>query len=82
VGGITDVVLEDQTALLSEITDEIVFCNNLLRLVNDASIRQKFSKAGQAHVLNKFGYQRLVNDMSTLYMDLLDKKNHRNNRSL
>jgi glycosyltransferase involved in cell wall biosynthesis len=77
VGGIADVVLENKTALLSDITDEKAFCNNLLKLVNDISMREKFSHAGQEYVLNRFGYQRLVADMSNLYRDLLDKKNHR-----
>jgi glycosyltransferase involved in cell wall biosynthesis len=77
VGGIADVVLENKTAFLSEITDEKTFSNNLLQLVNDAELREKFSNAGKDHVVNKFSYHRLVNDMSGLYHDLLDKKNHR-----
>jgi len=80
VGGIADVVLENKTALLSDIADEKAYCNNLLQMVNDVSMRQKFSNAGQEYVLNKFGYQRLVADMSGLYRDLLDKKNHSNKR--
>jgi len=76
VGGIADVVLENQTALLSEITDEKTFSNNLLRLVNDPELREKFRNAGKEHVVSKFSYHRLVNDMSGLYHDLLDKKNH------
>ena len=77
VGGIADVVLENQTALLSDITDEKTFCNNLLQLVNDEALRQKFSNAGKDHVICKFSYHRLVNDMSSLYYELIDKKNHR-----
>lgn len=77
VGGIADVVLENKTALLSEITDEKTFSDNLLMLVNDSSLRRKFSNAGKDHVISKFSYHRLVNDMSSLYHALLDKKNHR-----
>lgn len=77
VGGIADVVLENKTALLSEITDEKSFSDNLLRLVSDPGLRQKFSNAGKEHVVNKFSYHRLINDMSSLYHDLLDKKNHK-----
>ncbi len=74
VGGIADVVLENKTALLSEITDEKTFSNNLLQLVSDPELRKKFSHAGKDHVVSKFSYQRLVNDMSGLYHDLLYKK--------
>ena len=77
VGGIADVVLENKTALLSGIIDERTFSNNLLQLVNDRELRQRFSNAGKDHVVNKFSYHRLVKDMSCLYNDLLDKKNHR-----
>jgi glycosyltransferase involved in cell wall biosynthesis len=77
VGGIADVVLENRTALLSEITDEKTFSDNLLLLVNDPALRQRFSNAGKDHVVSKFSYHRLVNDMSSLYYDLLDKKDHR-----
>jgi len=80
VGGIADVVLENKTALLSDIADEKQYCSNLLHMVNDISMRHKFSNAGQEYVLNKFGYQRLVADMGNLYRDLLDKKNHSNKR--
>ncbi|HET6724259.1 MAG TPA: glycosyltransferase [Chitinophagaceae bacterium] len=76
VGGIADVVMENKTALLSEITDEKTFSDNLLMLVNDPSLRRRFSNAGKDYVINKFSYHRLVNDMSGLYHDLLDKKNH------
>jgi hypothetical protein len=39
--------LENKTALLSDIADEKEYCNNLLQMVNDVSMRQKFSNAGQ-----------------------------------
>ena len=74
VGGIADVVMEDKTALLSEITDEKAFSDNLLQLVNDASLRNKFSNAGRDYVISQFSYHRLVKDMSNLYNELLDKK--------
>src|SRR5687768_5793131 len=80
VGGIADVVLENKTALLSDIDNEKAYCDNLLQLVSDISMRQRFSNAGQEYVLNKFGYRRLVADMSNLYRELLDKKNHKNKR--
>jgi glycosyltransferase involved in cell wall biosynthesis len=75
VGGIADVVLENQTALLSDINDEAEFCRNLLQLVNDASLRNRFSNAGKDYVIRQFSYHRLVKDMSSLYYDLLNKKN-------
>ena len=74
VGGIADVVMENKTALLSDITDEDGFSKNLLQLVNDASLRNKFSNAGKDYVITQFSYHRLVKDMGNLYNDLLERK--------
>jgi len=45
-----------------------------LQLVNDASLRNKFSHSGRDYVIEQFSYHRLVRDMGGLYNDLLDKK--------
>jgi glycosyltransferase involved in cell wall biosynthesis len=74
VGGISDVVQEGKSALLSEIGEVEEFGNNLLRLVNDDALRLAFSQTGRDFVLQKFGYKRLVKDMSELYYELLDRK--------
>ncbi len=74
VGGITDVVLENKTALLSDINDEDKFIENLIKLVTSQELRSSFQNAGKDHVLLKFGYKRLVDDMSRLYFELLEKK--------
>ena len=74
VGGIGDIVVENSTALLSDIHDEEQFCKNLLRLVNDGELRKKMGEDSHHHVLEKFSYQRLVRDVSKLYHDLLTKK--------
>lgn len=74
VGGIADVVLENRTALLSDINDEKKFSSNLIELVSNPDLRMSFQNAGKSHVLAKYGYRRLVEDMSSLYFELLAKK--------
>jgi glycosyltransferase involved in cell wall biosynthesis len=74
VGGITDVVMENETALLSAVNDEENYFTNLLKLVSDTELRLRLSHAGKDFVLEKFGYRRLVNNMSNLYYELLSKK--------
>lgn len=73
VGGIGDIVMEDETALLSDVGDEESFAKNLLRLVNDDELRVTLGRKGADHVMQRFSYQRLVADMSTLYYELLAK---------
>ena len=71
VGGIKDVVIEGVTALLSDVHDKETFFENLCRLVEDADLRRELSTHGREHVIKRYGYQRLIKDMSGLYNDLL-----------
>ena len=73
VGGIGDIVLENETALLSDINDITSFRENLLKLVENDDLRKSFHKKGADHVQKKFSVERLANDMSNLYYELLDK---------
>lgn len=74
VGGIQDIVREGETALLSDISDDQAFFDNLLRLVNDDQLRLKLGSGSADFVRSRFGYQRLMDEMSGLYYKLLDKK--------
>ncbi len=71
VGGIKDIVIEGETALLSDIGDETMFYQNLLRLVDDAPFRHKIGQNGYEFVMERFSYQRLVSDVKSLYNKLL-----------
>ncbi len=74
VGGITDIVLENKTALLSDVNDTDSFRQNLMSLINDATLRGQLSTAGKDFVQKKYGIERLVNDVSRLYAELLSAK--------
>jgi glycosyltransferase involved in cell wall biosynthesis len=74
VGGIADIVVEGETALLANIQDTEMFCQHLLRLVEDDALRQTLGQNSHKHVMEKFSYQRLVSDMSQLYYELLQEK--------
>ncbi len=77
VGGISDVVLENKSGLLSGVNDAEAFADNLLILISDAILRTAFGNSGRSFVLAKYGYQRLVKDMSSLYYQLLEKKDQK-----
>lgn len=74
VGGIGDVVKENETGLLSDINDTITFCKNLLRMTEDKELRCKFGQAGEQYVTTRYSYRRLVSDMAALYNELLNRK--------
>lgn len=71
VGGVENVVIENHTALLSEIDDKNKFFENLLRIVNDEELRESMSIQGWEYVKQKFHYSRLIEDMQKLYSKLL-----------
>ena len=71
VGGIENVVLPGETALLSDIDDEENFQINLLEMVNNDQKRLEFGEKGWEFVKNKFHYERLVKDITQLYDSLL-----------
>ncbi len=71
VGGIENIVIDGQTALLSHPSDGDGFRRNLLEMVNDDSLRLQFGEKGWQFVKDKFHYERLVDDIAKLYGSLL-----------
>lgn len=66
VGGISDIVQEDETALLSEIDTE-KFTEKLTRLIYDDELREKMSEKSRQFSDSKFSYVRLCTDMENVY---------------
>jgi Glycosyltransferase len=74
VGGISDIVIEGETALLADARKTEEYANLLLQLVNNDELRMRLGFNSSKHVLDKFSYQRLVKDMSGIYSELLQKQ--------
>lgn len=77
VGGIEDIVLENETALLVENNDLEDFSAKLKILTGDEALREKMSVSGFKHVHQRFSYQTLCDNMSHLYSSLYQE--HHNN---
>jgi glycosyltransferase involved in cell wall biosynthesis len=73
VGGIRNIVLEGETALLSDVGDVQAYAKNLLCLLEDDVLRERMRKKGWEHVHEKFSAQRLAKDVAQLYTELLSK---------
>jgi glycosyltransferase involved in cell wall biosynthesis len=71
VGGIKNIVIPNETALLSESNDVEGFSANLLHLVENESLRMRMKNTGWKTVENKFSHTRLIQDMKKLYAELL-----------
>ncbi len=71
VGGIENIVIPFETALLSDSGNKKAFFNNLNTLVNDCNLREKMASKGWKFVQNKFHYSRLVENTANYYEQLL-----------
>ncbi|MBS1773718.1 MAG: glycosyltransferase [Bacteroidetes bacterium] len=74
VGGVADVVMDNECGFITEKGNADIFAEALLQLINKPEMRSYFGQRGRTHVQNKYSYQRLVGDMSEYYYSLLDKK--------
>lgn len=78
VGGIENVVIENKTALLCrEKENADMFADQLLRLIEDETLRKELSLHGWTHVKNKYHYTRLIDDFTSLYYKLLEENDVR-----
>lgn len=72
VGGVENVVLNNQTGFIVPPNDLKQFYNALYQLVEEDELRLNMGQRGWNHVKEKFHYIRLVNDMEKLYVSLLN----------
>lgn len=72
LGGIPEAVIHGKTGLLASEKDTPQLAKYLLRLLNDADLRQKFALAGQAHVAAKFDLQKNTRQLETIYDRVID----------
>lgn len=70
-GGTENVVIHGKTGLLCEVGDALTMSQHLITLANSLETRKKLGIEGRRFVLERFGYNRLVDEMQTLYHQLL-----------
>lgn len=71
VGGIENVVVPDETALLVPSNDTDAFTAALRALIEDDQKRLRMTENGWDHVRERYHYTRLVREMRELYHELL-----------
>ena len=70
VGGVTDVIAEGVTGLLTAADDEAGFAAALVRLAVDRELAERLGGAAPEHAA-RFGAARLVDDLERIYRGLL-----------
>ncbi len=74
VGGIEDIIIENETALLVPSDNREIFAEKLLTLIEQAELREKMSLLGWNFINQKYSYNRLKTDIEQLYSLLLSHK--------
>jgi glycogen(starch) synthase len=69
-GGTRDIVLHEETGLLSKTVDELA--SHIARLVAEPDVAAAFGAAARQHVREHFDAPRVVERIDTLYMRLLE----------
>jgi glycosyltransferase involved in cell wall biosynthesis len=67
VGGIPEVIMHEETGLLSARRDPQSAADNICRLLADPALRRKFGEAGRARVEEKFNVVDRVREMLGFY---------------
>jgi len=75
VGGVKDIVDENETAFIIEDFSVIDYTEKLLLLVEDENKRKFMSQNGWNYVKDKFHYTRLCANVESLYLELLQNEN-------
>lgn len=73
-GGIENVVIPGETALLSPVDNGDLFTENLYNLLASKELRDKLSKNGRDFVSKNFDYRILAENTGNLYKELLMNK--------
>ena len=73
VGGVSDIVSQNETGFIISRKDKREFVKKLKILVEDDELRNKMKTKGWEHVHLKFSYKRLASDMESYYKKLLNQ---------
>lgn len=74
VGGIENIVIPNETAILTNNGNIREFSSKLIELVNNDLLRESIANKGWDYVRERFHFETLVGNMKNLYYDLLDGK--------
>lgn len=74
VGGLQDVVVDEETGFLIPSFSPESIANKIQILINDPELRKKMGRKGRERALHHFTAERYCHEVENLYVDLLSKK--------
>ena len=74
VGGVADVLIDNETGYLVNDFDKKDFVKKLIKLISDKDLRERMGKTARDSVKNKFSKGRLIRDINILYEKLIKER--------
>jgi len=74
VGGVPDVIVDQETGVLVPSGDAEALAQAVVRLLRDREWADALARVGQQSVFDRFALPRLVGDIESLYLALLEEK--------
>ncbi len=74
--GVLDIVVHEETGLYVQPRNAADLANALIRLVDDAAMREQMGKAGRRRVLERFDQQRQIDELEHIYHQALRDVSH------
>lgn len=76
-GGVSEIVKDRETGLLSQLGDTDELAANLLKLLRDRKLAQRLGVAGRERALSVFAPQKIAGEWSKIVTELLKPQYHR-----
>jgi len=70
-GGVLDIVIDEETGLLTEMGDVESLSSAIITLLRQHDLRRKMGLAARGRVIQQFNSQRYASQMATIYQDLV-----------
>jgi (heptosyl)LPS beta-1,4-glucosyltransferase len=67
VGGIPEIVLDEQTGLLVPPRDAAALAHAIHRVIKDEALRDKFERAGYERIRQTFSSRKMIEEITTVY---------------
>jgi glycosyltransferase involved in cell wall biosynthesis len=73
VGGIVDVIVDEETGLLVPEKDERALADAIVRLLDDPELARRLGDAGREFALKHFDWERITDETENLYFRALER---------
>jgi glycosyltransferase involved in cell wall biosynthesis len=74
-GGLTEIIVNNETGFLFEPNNETELTLAIEKLVKNAALREKFGENGKNRVINSFSLEQYISNFENLFNTILENKN-------